>query len=311
MIGLPAGEAPSAGYFSTANLVQTIRQMMHIFSHNVPDRTLNITDVKLNRFILLDFVSTATLSFADFATDSDKPITFDNLRTLVARVCDMMSTVYGAPLPIAILECVGDLLAMRTLHAPFLTPSDILAIVENRIYSIPQEDAFNPLTPPDNLPPGPKLKHFFTVHHTDNDVHLHGVRHQVAQVAAAAAAAQAPAAAPQQRSNNRKRNATNSTASSRSVRSAPSAAAAVPAPPARVLRSLLTNWFKSIITKHPSLNNNMPCLYWLAQKAGHPCCNSAVCTNGNNKRPHITNPDVIAHRADIDAWLAQDPAKRF
>ena len=155
-----------------------------------------------------------------------------------------MATVYGAPLPIAILECVGNLLQMRTLHAPFLTTSDILAIVENRIYSIPQDDVFNPLNPPDNLPPGPKLKHFFTVHHTDEDVHLHGVRHQ----AAASAAAQAPAAAPQQRANNRRRNATSSTASSRSVRSAPSAAAAGPAPPARMLRSLLTNWFKSIIT---------------------------------------------------------------
>jgi hypothetical protein len=310
MIGMPAGEDPSAGYFSTANLVQTLRQIMHTYSYNVPDRTLNITDAKLNRFILLNFVSTDNLSFADFATESDKPITFDNMRTLVARVCDMMATVYGAPLPIAILQCVGDLLLMRTLHAPFLTTGDIFAIVENRIYSINQADAFNPLNPPDGLPPGPKLKIYFTVHHMDEDVHLRGVRHQAA-LAQAAAVPAAPAAAPQQRSNGRKRGASSTNASSRSVRSAPAAAAAGAVPNARVMRSQLTDWFKSIVTQHPSLNNNMPCLYWLAGKAGHPCCGAAVCANGTNKRLHVTNPEVIAHRADIDAWLARDPAKRF
>ena len=182
-------------------------------------------------------------------------------------------------------------------------------------FLLPVDDAFSITIPDDNLPPGPKLTAYFRIHHTDDDIHL-----MLAQARAAAAVVAPPPAAAAATRGNRKRNGPQSSGqTARATRSRGAAAATVAAPAAaaaaahRVSRAAVTAWHNLITTMHPALLNNLPCLYWLSKKVGHPCNASpgCPCTNLNNIRPHVTNPAVVQHMNDITAWLATDPWHRF
>ena len=315
MIGLTAGEVPSAGFFNLVNHIQTWRRILYDHAQMIVIRTTTISDAKLTMLALLRFPSTAEVSISDLASPRELPITFDNVCSLVSRACELFATMWGAPFAAAVLTCARDLCELRDTHCPELTVRQLFSIIERRIHLLPMDDAFSITIPDDNLPPGPKLTAYFRIHHTDNDIHL-----MLAQARAAAAVVAPPPAAAAATRGNRKRNGPQSSGqTARATRSRGAAAAPVAAPAAaaaaapRVSRAAVTAWHNTITTMHPALLNNLPCLYWLSKKVGHPCNASpgCPCTNLNNIRPHVTNPAVVQHMNDITAWLATDPWHRF
>ena len=310
MIGLTAGEAPSAGFFNLVNHLTTWRGILYTRAQMIPSRTTTITDAKLAMLALLRFPSTAEVSISDLAAPGDLPITFDNVCSLIARACELFATMWGAPFAAAVLTCARNLCDLKETHSPELTVRQLFSIIERRIHQLPDDDAFSIANPDDGLPPGPKLAVYFRVHHTDNDIHL-----MLAQARAVPPpAALPPAAAAVAR--NRKRGGVQPVQPARATRprgaaAAPAAAAAAAAP--RATRQVVTAWYNTLTTAHPALLNNLPCLYWLSKKVGHPCnaTPNCPCANAGNIRPHVTNPAVVAHMADITAWLATDPWHRF
>jgi hypothetical protein len=314
---LGEGQAPSAASFKPHLVFEAIRSKFHAHANNIPARTVTISDTKILKFILLDFSAHEVVSFADFATPSDLPLTWSNVRTVVARVCDNLAMVFGPDLPMAIMASLHQLCEIKDLDTPHLSLQVALRVLENRLFVANKNPLFATSIPDDGQPLAPKLEAYLRFHHDDLDLRRAGQQDALPMVVVVPA--QSGAAVNNKRKYNGPvpplvpgKHPVMSLRSAAGGGGGGGANSMVLSPNAKHLDAQATAWHRDFMATHPSLKGKLPCLYWLANK-GH-CANLAAgtpCNNTHNSKPHVNGPEVQALMNEITVWLAKDPRKRF
>ena len=309
-IGRPAGQPPSAAYLSFTPMMPTIRRTFFDYAAHLTARTVNISDTKLGNAILLWFDPSKETSIMDFATPNDIPLTFTNIIPFVTRVCDIFAIVFGEALPMAIISFITTLVDMHDkLDVPDLVPSDCITLIEQKLYLIDEFPPFNAAVQfQGDL--SVHLTTYFAINNHDREMtRMINARKQEAQQ-------QILPTDGTKRGVKRQNTPTNLTVPNTRSRSTAAgktgvAPAASPAAPT-VTTKQLTDWYKELFTKVPSLENEeLPCLHWLANKP--PCLQHPACKKSKKKHqgPHTLEPHIVPHVAVLKTWLQTDPLGRF
>ena len=294
MFNLPVGQPVSAGYISLHVPIKMIRDFMYQWSQHLPSRTVELSDAKLHGFIFLNF-SEGGSSLADFATPSDKPITFHNIESFVQRICDILAIFWDIPLPAAILHGLRQLMHLHNMNdCPDLLPHDLLELLGRKLLTIDRDPAFDTSMAPNGLDLTSNLNTFFSFVYDDQDIRRLQFKNKSVATSgidsnpnprkrgSVASSLIVPLAAPNTRAN---------------ARSAQD-------------KFALAKWHAELTTAVPALLNvPLPCLYWLTNRI--PCLNNPVCQKTAMQKPHVITPVVQTHMADILAWLKNDPLGRF
>ena len=300
MLNLAPGLPASAGYISFHRLVQYLRTRFHEFASYQPNRTVTVSDNILERIILLDFQNDKC-SFVHLATPSDLPITFQNLKSFMGRMADLVAIIYGSDLGLAIISAIAQLIDLVDLNfVDNLTANNCISLVERALFQLDAHPLFNTAVHhnPDVLANSLATALRFQVGHPEI-LRFTIANGKVAATALAASIARPtsntqPAARP-------KRKATTTTAAASAPNTRATALASVAA---------LTRWRSQLDTANPLLTGvDLPCLYWLSNTA--PCLRHFTCQKLSNKQRHVISPVVAAHKANILAWLKTDPLGRF
>ena len=301
MFGRPDGQPSCSGYLSTSKLNSLLRDRFFDHSNFLARRTVTITDAKLESLLKLEFAPT-TLRFEDLATPSDLPITIDNIKSFMQRICEHIAVIFGAPLAHAILRSIDQLVEFIELSdMPGLTVPDILVVTERKLFLAPKFPPFDITIAPNGLSLEQNLRDLF--HCDRNDSGLWRMINSRAQDVQNLSAAATNPNNPRQ---NRKRG---------SATVVPTQALLPAAPQTRATKAAsdkiaLTAWHAELTTNIPALVNiPLPCLYWLANVA--PCNQSTTCNKQTHKKPHVLPPVMQPHKAAILTWLKKDPLGRF
>ena len=299
MFAKPDDQAPSAAFFSSAKVIQMYREFFFDYAQHMAKRTITITDMKLESFILLNF-SGERVSFTDFTTPEDLPLTFTSMIAVVNRVCDLIAITFGAPLARALLESAEKIKSFHDLNdVTGLLPSDVLNILGRHLYLIDREPAFDIDLPRNDRSLADNLLSYFTFRPTDSQIQ----RLLNSRIASDRDAASKPAASTVVAQANKRRKVVKQPTSTQ--------------PTTVVTRSKTTydkvvmdNWRAQLNTTVPALAGvKLGCLYFIANKP--PCLRNATCQKGTFKQDHVVNALISANSAAILAWLATDPMGRF
>ena len=308
MFGCPDGQPPCAGYLSSAKLISLMRERFFTHANFMARRAVTITDIKLEAFVRLEFTPN-TLRLEDFATPADKPITLDNLKTLMARIGDLFAIIFGAPLAHAFLVCIDLLVELQQLNDfPSLTVDDILMLTERKLFLAPKYPAFDITIPPNGLSLELNL-----ADHFKHDSNSKECQRLVNGKSIEASERDSNSAAASQSSNppnpNPKPHLKRGSAAVASNPALPSAAPQTRAKAAQDKIALVA-WYAELTTAIPALVGiPMPCLYWLSNTA--PCSQHTTCQKTSHKKPHVVPPVMQPHKAAMLVWLKKDPLGRF
>jgi hypothetical protein len=230
----------------------------------------------------------------------------------MARTSGYLAVVYGAPLAMAVMEAVEQLVNYKEkMFLPHLATDDILKLVERRLYDLPNFPAFDLQRPVNGLTLEINLMNCLSHLHTDpNILQLTNARQAAAAPVAAAAAATSTSKG---KKRTRTAAASSSTAaaasSSVTVRGAPYTRAKTAAQ-RDVESNLLHDWYEELFKANPPLRGHtLPCLHWLMKKA--PCVGHAQCQKHRDPKPHVLDAINTAHLAAIKTWITSDPLGRF
>ena len=301
MFNLPVGQPVSAGYISLHVPIKMLRDFMYNWSQHLPSRTVELSDTKLHAFIFLNF-SEGGSGLADFATPSDKPITFHNIESFVQRICDMLAIFWDIPLPAAVLHGLRQLIHLHNMNdCPDLLPHDLLELLGRKLLTIDRDPAFDTSIAPNGLDFTSNLNTFFSFAYDDQDIR----RLQFKNKSIAPSGIDSnpkPAKLPKSPHN------TKSGAGSSTTLVPTGTGVSTRADAAK--KAILLAWYAELTTSVPALVNvTLPCLYWLSNVA--PCLKSGVCLKTYNKKPHVITPIVKANMQAILVWLKKDPLGRF
>ena len=293
MVGLPAGQPPNAGHFKTDRVVARLKNGFYNYAQGTTALKVTITDTKLSAFVLLDFSN--GLSLTDLATPDDKPITYQNVGSLVGRICESIASIYGTPLVVAISLATTSLCNIRSLDCRDLLGSDILELLERRLHTLPDNPLFSESS---DVPLDARLSTHFAF-----DRHQVDVSRMIDRVCLRRLASpSAPAGA--------KRQDTTHSQKSPSKALKTSAGSSPGSPSQTVPQADMSAWYSELYSAHPELEGQpLPCFHWLAKKA--PCKDQTKCQKRRSTALHSTSGPAVAAKADITAWLLKDPLKRF
>ena len=304
MLNLQPGQPASAGFISFHRIVQQWRKKFHDFASYQLDRTVTASDSVLERIILLDFQNDKC-SFLHLATPSDLPITFQNLKSFMGRMADLVAIIYGSDLGLAIITGIAQLVDMVDLSfVDHLKPANCISLMERALHQLDVHPLFNTAVfhNPDVLATSLATALCFENNHPEI-LRFTIANSRAATAALAAAIAQPSTTSTQQNARNTKRKAT-STAGA-----APAAKTGAVSTRAQTMAEQAA-WRAKLDAANPRLVGvDLPCLHWLSGKA--PCANQATCQKQQNKRDHVSSAVVLAHKAKILAWLKTDPLGRF
>ena len=293
MFGLPEGQPPSAGYFHYVHFTQAFKKIFFDLAAHLPALTVTISDTKLEQLTLL-LLSSTTVQFSDFAMPSEIPISWHNIKTIINRVCDLLAIVFGADLPMAILNATEQLINLNTYRdAPGLTTADVFKLLERRLFLLDCAPGLDISLPPGDKTLPEKLSAYLNFLSTDTDlkrlIYSHDSEIDSSQPKAVQQAPKrqrqtkqaAPVSAPVTRS---------ATLSDKN-------------------KADLKEWFMKLYNAIPVLEGKLPCLYFFTNKA--PCFKHATCQKHTHKVPHTKDPVLDIHKDAIMAWLKLDPLGRF
>ena len=307
MQNLPNGQPPSAGYVTLAPLITNVRNQFFTYAAYQPDLTVTVTDAVLGKILLLEFRDTNDAhSFLALGTPSDSPITFDNLKTFMGRICDFLAPIFGANLPYAIDQAVDELVKLkRTNMVIGLSATDCIHLIEHQLYQLNTHFLFTPtvVQNPAMLASNLAIALHFDQNHPEITRILNAKT--LAKEAAAAANAlviQNPILNPNPKPRGSKRKAGGTPVLAPALVLQPTTRAASTA--------ALKAWRVKLDTANPLLAGvDLPCLYWFSNTA--PCLHNAACQKSTYKQSHVATAVVTSHKAKILAWLKSDPLGRF
>ena len=308
MQNLPNGQPPSAGYVTLAPLVINMRNQFFRFAAYQVDRTVTVTDAVLAKILLLEFRDiNDTCSFLALATPSDLPITYNNIKTFMGRICEYLSPVFGADLAYAIIHAVDKLVDLKGTNLVIgLTAEDCIHLIEHQLYQLDSHFLFT-TTVVQN--PGMLAPNLAIALHFDHN-HPEILRLLNAKILARdAAVAAIPYPAPNPRPNPRvaKRKAGGGQAGGGPT---PASTLVTQVNTRATMTKSLKDWRAVLDTANPALlGTDLPCFYSLSNIA--PCLNHATCQKLTRKQSHVVSTVVAAHKAKILAWLKTDPLGRF
>ena len=279
----------------------------HQYAAYQPDLTVSVTDAVLGKILLLEFRdANDTCSFLALAAPSDLPITFDNFKSFMGRICDHLAPIYGANLPYAIDQAVDELVKLKRTNLVIgLSATDCIHLIERQLYQLNTHFLFTTSVVQNPAMLAPNLA--IALHFDQN--HPEIIRVLNAKTLAKEAAAAANALVVQHsvlNQNPKPRGAKRKAASNPAL-----APALVLQPTTRsTMAKSLKDWRDVLDNANPALLGiDLPCFYFLSNTA--PCLKHAACQKHTRKQSHIVSTVVAAHKANILAWLKTDPLSRF
>ena len=296
MFALPAGQQPSAAYFSLSTINQAIRDDFYDKSQFKAAKTVTISPPKLDAILLFDFTK-ATLD--ELATPADIPLNFNTAKKIVKRFTSVLARLYGVPIGVAVENAMDTLVDLQENDdSPHLTPSDCLLLIQRRLYNLPQDPVFDVTKPPNGKTLEENLETYLRFTGQSPDLVRVVNAHLMSELDSIPAANPKPS--------NRKR-------------SLPAAAATAP-PTTRTTRSAtlpdaanaakLKLWHELLIAEVGELKDvELPCLYFFAGLV--PCHGHRLCQKKTHKKPHVVHPLVKKHELVVKNWLKLDPLGRF